>query len=128
MTMPHPRLPVEPLLEATGLSLSAICRRAEKGDSSVRGGIRQYGGITPEMADDLAVACGWTATEIWGDDWLNLPDGTFGFVDREEELVYRRAQRALSGRDPERDNARKRAKRAAATAARLAARTTADAA
>lgn len=61
----HRRWPIEPLVEATGLTASAIRREVV----GFPGGV-QY--LTDELADRMAVGFGLHPVMVWGWEWITV--------------------------------------------------------
>jgi hypothetical protein len=72
-----PRLPLGPLLSIVGQSTNALAVATGVDEGQLCRDHRA-GGVTPSMADRLAVALGRTPGELWGHAWWDLPDGACG--------------------------------------------------
>lgn len=96
---PQPRLPLRPLLVASGAAadpypIAALARRI---DANVRAVWRWHQrGVTITWADVAAVRCGFHPAEVWGDAWWEacerMPEPVSGSRDAVERR--RAAQRA----------------------------------
>jgi hypothetical protein len=76
-----PRLSIEPLMAATGCANPSQLARKLGMDSGFMSRIVIAGGFTPTFADRAAVKLGYLPMMVWGDEWLNLPDGACGRLD-----------------------------------------------
>jgi hypothetical protein len=72
----QPRLPIGPLYRMSGAeSWNDFAQRCGYPDCHRASVARWFRlGVTPMMADRLAVACGFHPAEVWGRDWYALVD------------------------------------------------------
>jgi DNA-binding transcriptional ArsR family regulator len=66
------RWPLQPLIEASGLSTEALRRRLGLDTPAMVAAT--LGGLTDIQADHWAIRLGWHPQSVWGWDWIDLAD------------------------------------------------------